>query len=390
MPGKMSNTVDPIPNQFNAIGLMSGTSLDGIDVALLRTDGQSFLECGPFMSVSYSDAMRDRLAGALETAKSIVDRNDRPDDLAEIEHELTILHADAVHSLLAEHKLRISDVDLIGFHGQTVLHRPDAGVTVQLGDGAFLSQMLGVPVVYDMRANDMVHGGQGAPLAPAYHQALAVNLGAEYRDVSPVCFVNIGGISNLTAVANQQDHNTDPIAFDCGPGNVLIDQWVFAHTGAHFDKGGEIALRGKIIHQIADQYIEPMVEKINNGQSLDRLDFIPLEKGVCSLEDGARTLAYMTAKMISHAYDKLSNAPKLWIISGGGRLNQAIMDELSSELPNNCNILKAEDLGISGDAVEAQAWAYLAVRAHKSHPLTYPSTTGVNHAVTGGVIVMAQ
>ena len=390
MPDKMSNTVDSIPKKFNAIGLMSGTSLDGIDVALLRTDGQSFLECGPFMSVSFSDEMRDKLAGALETAKSIVHRHDRPDDLAELERELTILHSDAVHSLLTEHKLRISDVDLVGFHGQTVLHRPDAGVTVQLGDGALLSKMLGVPVVYDMRANDMVHGGQGAPLAPAYHQALASNLGVEYCDVSPVCFVNIGGISNLTAVTNQQDHNSDPIAFDCGPGNVLIDQWVFAHTGAHFDKGGEIALRGKIIHEVADQYIGPMIEKINDGQSLDRLDFTPLEKGVCSLEDGARTLAYMTAKMISHAYDRLSIAPELWIISGGGRLNQAIMNELSSELPNNCNILKAEDLGVSGDAVEAQAWAYLAVRAHKSYPLTYPSTTGVNHVVTGGVIVMAQ
>jgi anhydro-N-acetylmuramic acid kinase len=390
MSNKVLNKVNANPSQFNAIGLMSGTSLDGIDVALLRTDGQSFLECGPFMSVNTSDAMRKKLTQALETAKSIVHRHDRPGDLAQIERELTLLHADAVASLLAEHKLRISDVDLVGFHGQTVLHRPEDGVTVQLGDGPLLSQMLGVPVVYDMRANDMVHGGQGAPLAPVYHQALAANLGAEYSDVSPVCFVNIGGISNLTVVANEQGHNSDPIAFDCGPGNVLIDQWVFAHNGAHFDKGGEIALRGKVIHQIADQYIGPMITKINTGQSLDRLDFTPLKKGICSFEDGARTLAYITAKMIAYSNDRLEIAPKLWIISGGGRLNQAIMDELSSELPNHCNILKAEDLDISGDAVEAQAWAYLAVRAQKSYPLTFPLTTGVSHAVTGGVIARAK
>lgn len=374
---------------LNAIGLMSGTSLDGIDVALLRSDGETELERGPFLTVPYTDDFRQKLAQALQTALTIENRGDRPGDLAEIEIELTDLHADAVREFLETYSLRASDIDLVGFHGQTIFHNPDKGITVQLGDGPRLANTLGMPVVYDMRANDTANGGQGAPLAPVYHQALSANLDPQWNGLTPVCFVNIGGISNLTYI----DGENPPHAFDCGTGNVLIDQWVYENTGEAFDKDGLIGSKGQINHDIAHQYIEPMANKLDRGISLDRLDFKPLEKGQLSLEDGAKTLAYITAQLIAKSQDRLPQKPKLWILSGGGRLNQTIVSELHEALnispnSNENRIIKSEDIAISGDAVEAEAWGYLAIRSVKGLPLTYPTTTGVSGPCIGGVVQM--
>ncbi|MEP2945164.1 MAG: anhydro-N-acetylmuramic acid kinase [Lentilitoribacter sp.] len=374
---------------LNAIGLMSGTSLDGIDVALLRSDGKNELERGPFLTVPYSDEFREKLAQSLQTALKIQHRGDRPGNLSQIEIELTDLHADAVMRFLDVHSLRASDIDLVGFHGQTVLHKPDIGLTVQLGDGPRLANKLGMPVVYDMRANDAANGGQGAPLAPAYHQALSANLDPQWSGLNPVCFVNIGGISNLTYI----DGNNPPHAFDCGTGNVLIDQWVYTHNGISYDEDGLIGSRGQVDLEVANQYIKPMAQKLDRGISLDRLDFEPLKKGVLSLEDGARTLAYITAQLIAKSQDRLPSKPKLWVLSGGGRLNKTIVSELHEALDispnsNESRIIKSEDLAISGDAVEAEAWGYLAIRSVKGLPLTYPTTTGVSGECIGGVVQM--
>lgn len=369
-----------IQKHLNAIGLMSGTSLDGIDVALLRSDGENNLERGPFLSISYDNAFRNRLKQALDDAKTIKTREDRPDSLAKLERELTELHVDAINQFLKQHQLRMSDIDVIGFHGQTVLHKPDEALTVQLGNGELLSQITGVPVVYDMRANDMVHGGQGAPLAPAYHRALAANM---HSGVDGVAIVNIGGISNISAVMP----NGELHAFDCGTGNLLIDQWVEAHTGQNYDDGGEIGLRGEVITEIAQEYIQSIRALISNGRSLDRLDFPILDKSRASLEDGARTLAHVTGQLIANSTLRLPSDPKLWILCGGGRLNNTIITELKNALSSDCKVIIAEDAHISGDAVEAEAWAYLAIRSVKGLPLTYPSTTGANGPVTGGILV---
>lgn len=372
---------------MNAIGLMSGTSLDGIDVALLRSDGEDYLERGPFLSVAYSDEFRQKLTGSLQTSRQIKQRDERPGDLGELETELTELHIDAVESFIEKYNLRKSDIDLVGFHGQTVLHRPDDGLTVQLGDGELMANRLGMPVVYDMRANDMSNGGQGAPLAPAYHHALAANLDPQWRGMNPVCFVNIGGISNLTYI----DGDKPPHAFDCGTGNVLIDQWVEMHTSQPYDEGGKIAKSGNVITEIANSYIKPLTDKLDKGLSLDRLDFKPLDQGRCNLEDGARTLSYVTAKLIANAEKRLPKKPKLWVLSGGGRLNRTLVSELHSALniehgTNEYRMINSEDLSISGDAVEAEAWAYLAIRSFKGLPLTYPTTTGVNAVCRGGLV----
>lgn len=363
-----------------AIGLMSGTSLDGIDVALLRTDGEALVERGPAMARAYDPAFRRRLQGALETAKAITDRRERPGDLAEIERELTMRHAEAVRDFLSESGLDAREIDVIGFHGQTVLHRPDAGLTVQLGDGAALARETGIGVVYDMRANDMAHGGQGAPLIPAYHAALAAGLGRVSRNA--VAFVNIGGISNITFIG------TDGaiVAFDSGPGNTLIDQWVEAHAGIPYDQGGMIASEGRVDAALAARYLGHAFFTDKVRRSLDRNDFRPPAGGEASLEDGARTLAHVTAAAILRSARHLPGRPRLYVVCGGGRLNRIVMADLAglAEI-EGAEVITAEQAGLDGDSMEAEAWAYLAVRSLCGLPLTFPGTTGVGAPVTGGV-----
>ncbi|MCR6499563.1 anhydro-N-acetylmuramic acid kinase [Shinella sp. CPCC 101442] len=366
---------------WTAIGLMSGTSLDGIDVALLRTDGETVVERGPSLGRSYDAAFRRRLQGALETAKAIVERTERPGDLQEIEQELTLRHAEAVLALLAENDLKPADIDAIGFHGQTVLHRPDAALTVQLGDGGLLAKETGIQVVYDMRANDMVHGGQGAPLIPAYHAALAAGL-SDARGKA-VVFVNIGGISNLTFIGG----GDRIVAYDSGPGNTLIDQWVEAHAGIPYDQGGMIASEGQVDPELAGRYLSHPFFTDAVRRSLDRNDFRPPEGRDASLEDGARTLAHVTAAAILRSARHLPEKPKLYVVCGGGRLNRVIMGDLAALAGiEGAEVVATEAVGLNGDSMEAEAWAYLAVRSLRGLPLTYPGTTGVRKPVTGGVL----
>lgn len=364
-----------------AIGLMSGTSLDGIDVALVRTDGEAIVERGPSMGFSYDPAFRRQLQGALETAKAIHERGERPGNLSEIEKVLTLRHAEAVRAFLAENKLEASGIDVIGFHGQTVLHRPNLGVTVQLGDGGMLARETGIDVVYDMRANDMAHGGQGAPLIPAYHAALANGLSDATGKA--VVFVNIGGISNITFVSGKGEI----VAYDSGPGNTLIDQWVEAHAGIPYDQGGMIASEGRVDHALAGRYLNHAFFTDAVRRSLDRNDFLPPQANEASLEDGARTLAHVTAAAILRSARHLPERPKLYVVCGGGRLNRVIMNDLSALAEEDgAEVVAAKSLGLNGDSMEAEAWAYLAVRSLRGLPLTFPGTTGVKAPVTGGVL----
>ncbi|QRI65161.1 anhydro-N-acetylmuramic acid kinase [Shinella sp. PSBB067] len=365
---------------LTAIGLMSGTSLDGIDVALLRTDGEAVVERGPSMASPYDAAFRRRLQGALETARSIGERSERPGDLAQIERELTLRHGEAVRAFLAENGLEPSGIDVIGFHGQTVLHRPDEALTVQLGDGRFLAGETGIDVVCDMRANDMVHGGQGAPLIPTYHAALAAGLSP--ASGKAVVFVNIGGISNITFIGS----GGEIVAFDSGPGNTLIDQWVEAHAGIPYDQGGMIASEGRVDAGLAGRYLDQAFFTDPVRRSLDRNDFRPPEGTDASLEDGARTLAHVTAAAVLRSARHLSERPKLYVVSGGGRLNRVIMKDLAALAEaEGAEVVAAEAVGLDGDSMEAEAWAYLAVRALRGLPLTFPGTTGVKAPVTGGL-----
>ena len=367
-----------------AIGLMSGTSMDGIDLALVRTDGADRVERGPSHYVPYDDGLRARWKRALVMAKAITERHQRPEDLADAERILTLAHAAAVKSFLHRIGRTLAEIDVIGFHGQTVLHRPDEALTVQIGDGPLLADETGIDVVYDMRANDMVHGGQGAPLIPAYHAALAANLPAGLE--RPAVFVNIGGISNLT-YTGQAGRPAELAAFDSGPGNMLIDQWIEAHTGKAYDKGGQMAARGKVVPALAERYLASPFFSANIRRSLYRGDFLPPQKGEVSLEDGARTLAHVTAAAILKSASYLPETAKTWIVCGGGRLNPVIMAEFAALAEKQgAKVIAAEEAGFNGGSMEAEAWAYLAVRSLAGLPLTFPGTTGVSESVTGGVL----
>lgn len=359
---------------------MSGTSLDGIDVALVDTDGEFLVTRGPARTYPYDATFRERLAGGLEQAKGLKDRSGRPGDLAALEREITDRHASAVDLFLSETATNRADIALVGFHGQTVLHRPERGLTVQLGDGARLAEALALPVVSDMRAADMAAGGQGAPLAPIYHAALAASLPWNHCQ-GPVAFVNIGGISNVTYV----EKGRPPIAFDSGPGNALIDQWVEREAGIPFDQGGAIAAEGGVIEEIAKRYLTSDFFTRPAPKSLDRFDFPVPDSGAGSLEDVTRTLCAVTAQAILRAAEHLPRMPSLWILCGGGRHHPAIVRDLR-EGAKPASVMLAEELGLDGDAMEAEAWAYLAVRSMRGLPLTWPTTTGCRAPTPGGIL----
>ncbi|MEF2072326.1 anhydro-N-acetylmuramic acid kinase [Consotaella aegiceratis] len=374
----------PTSGRVRAIGLMSGTSMDGIDVALIETDGEAVVARGPSMGFPYDADLRARVIAELEPAKSILHRQDRPDGLKALEDDLTDRNADAVARFAAGQGIDLGSVDVIGFHGQTVLHRPDHALTVQLGDGERLAKALGRPVVYDLRAADMAAGGEGAPLAPAYHAALAAGPLADLSGDGPVVFVNIGGISNVTFI----EPGHDPIAFDSGPGNNLLDQWVEQEAGLAYDEDGAIAARGRVIPALAQTYLTSAFFVHPAPKSLDRADFIAPAKEAGSLQDVARTLCHVTAQAIARSVEHFPKAPMLWVVCGGGRRHPVIMADLAAAVAERGGrVIAAEEAGIAGDAVEAEAWAYLAVRSLKGLPITWPTTTGCHAPTTGGVLV---
>lgn len=367
-----------------AIGLMSGTSMDGIDLAMLRTDGHDFVERGPAFFVPYEAALRRRIEAALDEAKRIERREERPGSLAALERELTERHAEAVKSFLASAR-----GPGVGQAGGRRLPRPDGAAPAAsrpdraVGRRRALARLTGLPVVYDMRANDMAHGGQGAPLVPAYHAALARMLPEPFAQSYPVVFVNIGGISNITYVPE----TGDPVAFDTGPGNALIDQWVSREGGIPFDADGAVASEGGIVEAVAARYLNKPFFGKPGPKSLDRNDFTLAEAQGMELADGARTLAAVSARAILKAAEHLPAAPRLWIVCGGGRKNPHIVADLKAGAKEkDAAVILAEEAGMDGDATEAEAWAYLAVRSMAGLPLTFPTTTGCREPASGGVL----
>jgi anhydro-N-acetylmuramic acid kinase len=361
---------------MRAIGLMSGTSLDGVDVAMLDTDGERVERLGPTGYRPYSDEERVFLAAALEDAAGIEGRQDRRGRLAQAEELITRTHAEAVEAFLRDNSLTAADVDVVGFHGQTVLHRPEQGLTVQLGDGAALARRIGAPVVYDLRAADVAAGGQGAPLVPVFHRALVEAAGLE----TPVAVLNIGGVANVTLI----EPDGMLLAFDTGPGNALLDDWMRERTGVPFDDGGRTAAAGRPDEPLLAWLLTHPYFAKRPPKSLDRNWFSHRIVGHLSTQDGAATLAAFTARAIARAVDFTTKPPKRWIVAGGGARNAEILRLLRHHL--GVEITAADDIGWSAAFLEAQAFAYLAARSLKGLPLTFPSTTGVPTPATGGVL----
>lgn len=364
---------------MRAVGLMSGTSLDGIDVAVIETDGEDRVARGAGLSVEYPPAFRKRLVDAIGAARGLTDRTARPGVLADVERELTERHADAVADFLAGQELERSDIDVIGFHGQTVLHKPESGLTVQLGDGALLAHLTGIDVIYDLRAADCAAGGEGAPLVPVYHRALVGGVSDR-----PVAIVNVGGVANVTWIGA----DGRLIAFDVGPGNALIDDWMLKRTGVARDEGGATAALGVVHEDVVRFYVNHSFFATPPPKSLDRNAFFwDLVEGL-SVEDGAATLTAFTAAGLARAREHMPEEPRLWVIAGGGRKNRTLMAMIAERVENA--VVPAEALRLDGDMVEAEAWAYMAVRSKLGLPITFPGTTGVARPMTGGVLVRGR
>jgi anhydro-N-acetylmuramic acid kinase len=344
---------------------MSGTSLDGIDVGQVATDGRNRVIAGPALTVPYPEDFRERLRGTLGGIG----------DVPAVQVELTRVHAGAV----AKFRARYPDAEfnLIGFHGHTILHRPQEHRTWQIGDGALLARLTQCDVVADFRSADVTAGGEGAPLAPLYHAALAADL------PKPLAVLNLGGVGNVTWIGpTANDFANDILAFDTGPGNALIDDWVRRHTGRPADFGGALARAGHVSEAHIDRFSGAPYFDRKPPKSLDRDDFQGFIPEDLDLADGAATLTEMTAAAVEAATAHFPAPVREWLVCGGGRNNPAIMQALAGRLA--APVRPVEAVGWDGDALEAQAFAYLAVRSVVGLPLSLPSTTGAPHPIRGG------
>jgi len=366
---------------FWAIGLMTGTVLDGmIDIAAIRTDGVDVAEFGPWKLAPYLTDVRGLLAEAVAAALKWRFEGPDPAIFREAEAALTRAQSEAVAQFMAENGMRRENVAAIGFHGQTVLHRaPEAGrhgETRQLGDGQLMANILGIDVVYDFRTADMRAGGHGAPLSASYHAAMLRRIGAS----ADTAALNLGGVGNVTWWDGK--HRFE--AFDTGPANGPINDWVMRHGGGEMDVGGAIALRGKVDEPRLARLLEHPYLSAPYPKSLDRYDFTADMAEGLSLEDGAATLTAFTAGTVGRSLDLLPVRPKKLIVCGGGRKNPAIMKALVSRA--RVEVISADDVGLRGDAVEAECFAYLAVRWLAGLPISFPMTTGVPEAISGGIL----
>ncbi len=368
-----------------AVGLMTGTVLDGnIDIALLRTDGEEIAEFGPWKLAPYAAEIRPLLASAVAAALPWRFEGEEPAVFREAEDALTRAQSAAVNAFLSEVGLAASDVAIIGFHGQTVLHRAPqlglVGATRQLGDGELMAQLTGIDVAYDFRSADMREGGQGAPLAPVYHAALLRRAGAEPSSA----VLNLGGVANITWWGGG-DHI---VGFDTGPANAPLNDWIKRHGLGEMDRDGALARGGKVDETRLAELLSHAYLAAPYPKSLDRHGFAAAMADGLSPRDGAATLTAFTAAAVGKALDLLPRRPKQLTVCGGGRRNPAMLDALRERAA--VAIQPAEAVGWRGDAIEAECFAYLALRALRGLPLSFPLTTGVTKAMTGGRLATAK
>ncbi len=360
---------------YRAIGLMSGTSVDGVDAALIETDGMSFVKPLESLSMPYDERVREKIRKCF----GMRDLNDP--DSAEATRHVTHRHANAVVELMAKVNLEAEAIDVVGFHGQTLLHVPEERITWQIGDGGALARQLGIDVVNDFRRADVRAGGQGAPFLPLYHAARARAEGLLEKAGGPIAILNVGGVANVTWIGEKEE---DLIAFDTGPGNALMDDYIYSKTGKTFDEDGAFASIGHVDQAIVDRWMALPYFVLPLPKSLDRNSWDVSAVGYLEPQDALATLAQFTAESIALAEKLLPEKTKLWLVTGGGRHNGHLMEKLSDALDGD--VRNIDDYGWNGDAVEAEGFAYLAVRSLLGLPLSLPSTTGVPKPQTGGVL----
>tara|TARA_B100000700_G_scaffold31140_1_gene29864 strand:- start:114 stop:1214 length:1101 start_codon:yes stop_codon:yes gene_type:complete len=359
---------------YTALGLMSGTSMDGVDASIIDSDGDIEFSIKTDKYFEYGDELRQKLVKIRKKVSVFEDLKSYSDEIKSLEREITIFHANAVNKIIETSKV---EIDFLGFHGQTIFHDPEKRISKQLGDGNMLSQLTKKNVVYDFRQNDIKNDGQGAPLAPIYHILLAKTFKKKGILKLPIIILNIGGIANITYINSNYKMTSE----DIGPGNCLIDKWIMVNSKKNFDNNGDIARSGKIDKFILEQTIDNFLYNLDKKKkSLDINNFdISFVKGL-SLEDGAATITELTAEILS---TKLPDTDIY--VCGGGRKNKYLIDLIKKKIKNK--ILPIDNLGIDGDYIESQAFAYLAIRSYLNLPISFPETTGCKKPCTGGVLV---
>ena len=368
---------------FYSLGLMSGTSMDGVDVSIINSDGSAKFKGILNKYFEYSEDLHKNLISSRDKINSSKDLKVHSKELDFLQKEITLFHSKAVNEVVKEIDFNI---DIIGFHGQTIFHNAGERISRQLGDGNLLSQLVKKKVVYDFRQNDLKNGGQGAPLAPIFHKIIS----KEIKIDPPLCILNLGGIANITAIESDEDLTL--VSCDIGPGNCLIDEWVRKNAGKKYDKDGSIAKLGKINAAILNQALdnnESLITK--NILSYDAKDFdLNFVRGL-SLEDGAATITEFTGSVIGEGilnfFKKLGNKPKKILVCGGGRKNLTLIQSIKEKLVEKSTIENIDKYGLDGDFIESQAFAYLAIRSFLKLPISFPKTTGCKEPSTGGVLV---
>jgi len=369
---------------YTSIGLMSGTSMDGVDISIIQSDGQF-----EFYNIldKYFEYDIDLQKELISLRNSVLCKNDllkNSEELGNLERKVTVFHAEKVNNVLLEYT---KDIDLIGFHGQTIFHDSQKKITKQLGDGKLLSQLLKKKVVYDFRQNDIANGGQGAPLTPIFHYLLSNIINEKFKTKFPIGFINIGGITNLTKIKDMSDNIEDNItAFDVGPGNCLIDDWVRKNSNKKFDENGNISKAGKIDQLITNQIIENFFID-SYSKSLDVKDFDNSFARGLSFENGCSTITNFTGYLIAKGIENTGiNNTNKYLISGGGRKNDSLINCVKDNLSNKDNYVlhNIDKYGFNGDHIESQAFGYLAIRSFLNLPISFPSTTGCKKPTSGG------
>ncbi|MDA8726932.1 anhydro-N-acetylmuramic acid kinase [Candidatus Pelagibacter bacterium] len=374
---------------YTAIGLMSGTSMDGVDVSLIRSDGFNQFTNILDEYFEYNENLHHELIELRNLIININDLEQHSSRLNELEREITVFNSKIVNKISNKYQ---DQIDFVGFHGQTIFHNPELKISKQLGDGRLMSQLVKKKVIYDFRQEDIANKGQGAPLTPIFHNLLSKRIYEKHQIDFPICFLNIGGISNITKIIKNDENLEENLeAFDSGPGNCMIDEWVRKNSKNNFDENGSIAKSGKINQLILNQIIDNF--KIDNfDKSLDVKDFdISFARGL-SLEDGCATItnftAYLIAKGIEYANGSNEKSIK-YLVCGGGRKNnfliQSVKDYLKSK--KNISLKSIDEYNLDGDYIESQAFGYLAIRSYLDLPISYPKTTGCKTPTTGGSLV---
>ena len=375
--------------EYTSLGLMSGTSGDGVDASVIRSDGETKYKVILDKYFKYDQDIYKNIHNLKDKINNSKDLENLSKELESLEKEITLFHAKVIKEIINGSEMGDLNIDLIGFHGQTVFHNAKEKISRQLGDGKLLSQLTKKIVIYDFRQNDLKNNGQGAPLTPIFHQQMVI----QNKIDLPVCVLNLGGIANITAVLSHQHKAMR--SYDIGPGNCLIDKWIRENSKKQYDQDGLIAQSGKKNETIFRQLIEksPQV-KDETRFSLDIKDFDISFVRSLSLEDGAATLVEFTVRLLSSALLVIlgGTRDKLWkiVVCGGGRKNKFLMKRLSENIFKNIVIQSIDDYGTDGDFVESQAFAYLAVRSYLKLPISFPNTTGCLNSCTGGAIVEAK